>query len=51
MARLNSEKAFLYRLGRRPVSFFQLLAMVALRELLFGNETLVGRIAIGKIPN
>ncbi len=44
---LEERKCILYRLGRRPVSLFQFLAVIALQELLFRDEALVGRIAIG----
>ncbi len=38
---LEERKCILYRLGRRPVSLFQFLAVIALQELLFRDEALV----------
>ena len=43
---LEERERILDGLGRRPVSFFQLSAMIASGELLFSDEAPVGGIAI-----
>src|SRR5208283_1208648 len=43
---LEQRERVLYGLSRRPVSFLQLLAMIALRELLLSNEAFVGTVAV-----
>jgi len=45
---LEQRERVLHGLSRCPVSFLQLLAMIALGEILFSDEALVGRTSVGE---